>query len=146
MEDDGDPQPLLVWPLSFPHPSFFTFQPLHPFTFFLSIQIASIWTKSTQVLRLPLSYATIPTWKPSWWPITPLDNARHKSSIGLSDTWGLSNRGNMLFSVLFPFFYLLSFLCSFTFSIYELVKRIVCCVEVRLCDIQTPYLLQFLFC
>lgn len=38
------------------------------------------------------------TGQPTWRPITQRDNAHHKSSIGLSDTWGLSSRGNMFSS------------------------------------------------
>lgn len=44
---------------------------------------------------------SFPHLEPTWRPITMLDNASHKSSIGLSDTWGLSTRANMLFSLFF---------------------------------------------
>lgn len=55
--------------------------------------------------------------KPTWRPITSPDNARHKSSIALSDTLGLNTR---IFLRLAR-----SLLCSFLFSIYELVQRII---------------------
>lgn len=48
---------------------------------------------------------SFPHWEPTWRPITLLDNAHHKSSIGLSDRWGLSTTENMLLSIFFSSFY-----------------------------------------
>lgn len=106
--------------LCFPHPSF-PFQPLHrlPSTSLCRLlQFGHSPLKSWDIsASLMLSF---PHWEPTWRPITPLDNACHKSSIGLSDTWGLSTRGNMLSSILFSSFdsHSPSFVPSFSLFMY----------------------------
>lgn len=55
------------------------------------------------VATLMLSF---PHWEATWRPITPLDNARHKSSAALSDSQGPG---------VSSFFLALSHLCSFRF-------------------------------
>lgn len=87
------------------------FQPLHLFSPSTSLNRflqfghspQDSWNISASLMH------SFPHKRPTWRPITLLDNARHKSSIGLSDTWGLSTRGTMLFFILFSSFsYLLS--------------------------------------
>lgn len=128
-----------------PHPSLFPVSFSAPYLLLLSVDCRYLDIVHTCPEISPLlSCSHSHNWEPTWRPITLLDNARHKSSIGLSDTWGLSTRGNMLSSILLSSLYSLSpFLCSFLFAIYELVQRIICCIAVMLCHIPSAYLFLF---
>lgn len=107
-----------MWPLPFtaslvPLFSLSTFPPL---TFYVSLDCCNLdIVHRSPEISLLLSSSYFPHWEQTWRPITLLDNARHKSSIGLSDTWGLSTRGNMRSSILFSFYSLSpSFVPSFS--------------------------------
>lgn len=89
---------------------------------------------------------SFPHLEPTWRPITLLDNAHHKSSIGLSDTWGLSTRGNMRSSILSSSVHSLSPSFVPCFSLFmNWFRELYVALQAGFCHIQSTYLLLFLF-
>lgn len=92
----------------------------------------------------PSLMLSFPLWEPTLQPITPLDNAHHKSSIGLSDTWGLSNTGNIPPPILSSFYSLLPcFVHSFYLFKSSSKGCTVCYSAVLLLNIQSEYWIFF---